>query len=73
MLDVSYFQNNNGCYLTVEGRKIFLEAYNKKLRSENQYLDSKLSYRESIGKQVKKYVTAMVHEDVELYSPLNLE
>lgn len=73
MLDVSYFQNNNGCYLTVEGRKIFLEAYNKKLRSENQYWDSKLSYRESIGKQVKKYVTAMVHEDVELYSPLNLE
>ena len=37
MVDLSEFDNSDkGCYLTAEGRKAFLMAYNKKIRSENQ-------------------------------------
>ncbi len=51
MVELSDFDNSDkGCYLTTEGRKGFLIAYNKKIRSENQYIDDRKSYRESIYK-----------------------
>lgn len=51
MVELSDFDNSDkGGYLTTEGRKGFLIAYNKKIRSENQYIDDRKSYRESIYK-----------------------
>ena len=73
MVDLSEFDNSDkGCYLTAEGRKAFLMAYNKKIRSENQYIDDRKSYRESIYKQCKQFASAIIHEDVDLYTPLEI-
>ena len=40
-------------------------AYNKKIRSENQYIDDRKSYRESIYRQGKQLASAIMHEDVD--------
>lgn len=61
-----------GCFLSPEARKIFLQAYNKKLRSVNQYLEGKYTYRETIKQQCRKYASAVMHENEELYIPLEL-
>ena len=63
---------DDGCFLNSEARKIFLQNYNKKLRSNNQYLDSKQTYRESLKQQCKKYASAIMHEDLGLYTPMEL-
>ena len=73
MVELSDFDNSDkGCYLTTEGRKGFLIAYNKKIRSENQYIDDRKSYRESIYRQCKQFASAIMHEDVDLYTPLEI-
>ena len=73
MVELSDFDNlDKGCYLTAEGRKEFLIAYNKKIRSENQYIDDRKSYRESIYRQGKQLASAIMHEDVDLYTPLEI-
>lgn len=73
MLDLDCFDmSENGCYLNAEGRKIFLKAYNKKIRSKNQYLEGEYSYRESIVRQCRNYVGAMMHEDLSKYTPLEI-
>lgn len=66
MFDIS----EKGCYVNSEGRKIFLQSYNKRLRSQNQYLDKPESYRQSIFKQCKKYASTIVNEDISLYTPV---
>ena len=63
---------DDGCFLNSEARKIFLQNYNKKLRSNNQYLDSKQTYRESLKQQCKKYASAIMNEDLGLYTPMEL-
>ena len=73
MVDLSDFDNSDkGCYMTPEGRKGLLTAYNKKIRSENQYIEDRKSYRESIYKQCKQFASAIMHEDVDLYTPLEI-
>lgn len=73
MIDITAFTvNEDGCYLNTEARKFFLQAYNKKLRSNNQYLDGKFTYRESIRMQCKKYARAIMKDDSEIYVPLEL-
>lgn len=64
--------NEDGCFLDSEARKVFLQAYNKKLRSNNQYLEIKQTYRESLKQQCRKYVSALLHEDADLYTPMEL-
>lgn len=64
--------NEEGCFLNSEARKIFLQTYNKKLRSNNQYLDIKQTYRESLRLQCRKYASAIMHEDLDLYKPMEL-
>jgi len=49
-----------------------LVAYNKKILSENQYIDDRKSYRESIYKQCKQFASAIMHEDVDVYTPLEI-
>lgn len=63
---------DEGCFLNTEARKIYLQNYNKKLRSANQYLDGKYSYRESIKQQCKKYASAIMNQDTSIYVPLEL-
>lgn len=73
MVDLSDFDNSDkGCYMTPEGRKGLLTAYNKKIRSENQYIEDRKSYMESIYKQCKQFASAIMHEDVDLYTPLEI-
>ena len=63
---------DEGCFLCAEARKIFLQVYNKKLRSDNQYLDGKYTYRESIRQQCRKYASTIMNEDIALYTPVEL-
>ena len=64
--------SDNGCFLNSEVRKIFLAAYNKKLRSVNQYLDGKNTFRDSIKQQCHKYCSFVMNSDVDIYSPIEL-
>lgn len=61
-----------GCFLNAEGRKIFLQAYHKKLCSNNQYIEGAHSYRESIAQQCRAYAAALKNEDFALYKPLEI-
>src|SRR3712207_7020181 len=54
MISPDDFDNSDkGCFMTTEGRKVFLAAYNKKIRSENQYMESRKTYRECIYSQCR--------------------
>lgn len=59
-------------YLTREGRNIFIHAYEKKMRTINQYGDGELSYRDSINRQVGKFSRAMMENSVNMYEPIRL-
>lgn len=73
MLTADMFETTEeGCFLSVEARKIYLQVYNKKLRSVNQYLEGKYSYRESIRQQCRKYASALMNNDADIYVPLEL-
>lgn len=63
---------DEGCFLNPEARRIFLQSYNKKIQSNNQYLDDKYTYRESLKRQCKKYASAIMQEDDSVYIPLEL-
>jgi CRISPR-associated protein Cas1 len=43
---------NEGVYLTREGRKTFLNAFEHKMRTNNQYLGTKMTFRDSLNYQV---------------------
>lgn len=64
--------NKSGCFFTPEGRKVFLAAYNKKLRTENKYTDGGRTYRESIRHQCREYARAVMNKEAELYEPVKL-
>lgn len=61
---------NHGIYLTPEGRKIFFRAYEKKMRSINQYIDGKHSFRRSLNYQVAQYGQALMAREPKLYEPI---
>lgn len=61
---------NGGVYLTREASKGFIEKFEKKLRSHNQYLtyvDYPLTFRESMSFQVGALVKALENADPTLY------
>lgn len=62
----------NGCFLYPEGRKIFLQCYNKKLKSINQYLGDKQTFRDCIKKQCRNYVSVILSGDTDKYVPVEL-
>ena len=74
MIDVEQdFQySGEGCYLNGEGRKLFLNAYNKKIKSVNQYIDRGQTFRESIYSQCKAYASTIMNIDLERYMPLEI-
>ncbi len=64
--------SEQGCFLSTEGRKIFLYEYNKKIRSNNKYLEEKLTYRECIMRQCRKYSQALMQNNSDIYVPIEL-
>ena len=63
-------EETGGVFLTYEGRKIFFREYEKKMRSINQYIEGKHSYRRSLSYQVAQYSQALMAEDVSIYDPI---
>lgn len=63
---------DEGCYLNSEGRKIFLTAYNKKIKSTNQYMERNQTFRESIYSQCRAYASTIMHLDMNRYVPLEI-
>lgn len=64
-ISLEHFQHaeeGEGIFLTREGRKIFIKAYEKKLRSMNQYLEHKQSFRKSLETQAGKYAQCIMDE-----------
>lgn len=64
---------NGGVFLTRNGSKKFLEKFEKKLRSLNQYLsfvEHPLTFRESLVFQVGSLVRAIENRDVTIYRPV---
>ncbi len=59
-----------GIFLTNEGRKIFLRAYERKMRTTNQYREGKASYRQTLQTQIRSYSSAIMHDREETYKPL---
>ena len=64
--------DGEGVFLTREGRGIFLHAYEKKLRTVNQYRPGKHSYRHSLAQQVGQYAQALMAQNAEIYEPILL-
>ena len=64
--------DGEGIFLTREGRGIFLRAYEKKLRTVNQYKPGKHSYRHSLAQQVGQYAQALMAQNAEIYEPILL-
>ena len=63
--------DNPGCFLTHDGMKIFLNKFEKKLRTEVQYLPgSALSFRRARTHQVNLLIQAVETEDAKLYEPI---
>lgn len=63
-------EETGGVFLTNDGRKIFFREYEKKMRSINQYIEGKHSYRRSLSYQVAQYSQALMMEDVSVYDPI---
>ena len=65
-----HWEKSDGIFLNPEGRKIFLQAYEKKMRTMNQYITGKHSYRRSLDYQVEQYSQALMQENSSLYEPI---
>lgn len=63
-------EESRGVYLTPEGRKIFFRVYEKKMRSTNQYIDGKHSFRRSLNYQVVQYSQALLAQEPKMYEPI---
>ena len=59
-----------GVYLNRIGRKIFIEAYEKKIRSVNTYFQGKYSWRHTIQMECDSYSLAVHQMDVEQLKPM---
>lgn len=65
-------EEGTGIYLTREGRRIFLRAFEKRMRQENKYMDVSLSFRKSILHQAGLFAQAMMAENPDIYKPLRV-
>lgn len=62
-----------GFYLTREGLNIFIKKYDKKMKTDINYLsyvDYPTSFRRAIDLQISQLTKAIEQEDPELYSPI---
>lgn len=65
--------NKKGCYFSPEGKKIFLNAYNKKINTENKYISGEHSYRDSLRIQCQNYAQAISNKNIDIYTPIKLK
>lgn len=65
-------EENGGVYLERAGRKKFLRAFERKMRSTNQYLGDKQSFRCGITQQVGDFSKAIMHKSADMYIPLKI-
>lgn len=61
-----------GVYLDGPGRKKFLLAYEKRLRQENAYLGSGLSFRQTLLRQARQLAGAVDRQELGTYQPLRV-
>lgn len=69
-----YGIDNPGIYLTTDGMKIFLNKYDKKIRTEVKYYEdeSSMPFRRAMDIQIGKLVHAIEDEDIILYEPFKI-
>lgn len=63
-------EENGGVYLTRVGRRIFIQAYERKMRSVNSYFNGKYSWRHTVQMECDSYRQAVHERDAELLRPL---
>lgn len=63
---------NGGVYLSGEGRKRFVAAYEKRLRQEQHYLERPSSFRQGVLQQARRLAQAVDREEVSWYQPLQI-
>ncbi|MDY6329252.1 MAG: CRISPR-associated endonuclease Cas1 [Lachnospiraceae bacterium] len=70
----AYGIDNPGIYLTTDGMKIFLNKYDKKIRTEVKYYEdeSSMPFRRAMDIQIGKLVHAIEDEDITLYEPFKI-
>ena len=61
---------NGGIYLNRIGRRIFLQAYERKMRTENRYFQGTYSWRHTIQMECDSYSLAVHQRDVEKLKPM---
>ena len=72
-IDESYFQKseeNGGVYLNRVGRRIFIQAYERKMRSVNSYFNGKYSWRHTVQMECDSYRQAVHAKDPALLKAL---
>lgn len=72
-IDASYFmrsEENDGVYLNRVGRRIFIQAYERKMRSVNSYFDGKYSWRHTVQMECDSYRQAVHEGDPKLVKAL---
>ncbi len=63
-------EENGGVYLTRVGRRIFIQAYERKMRSVNSYFNGKYSWRHTVQMECDSYRQAVHEKDASLLRPL---
>lgn len=66
------FNNDGSVYLNQNGRKILVEHLTRKLNSEINYFDKKMSYRDALSRQVESFIDVLKNEDTSLYKVFNI-
>ena len=65
------FNDDGSVYLNYNGRKILIEHMTRKLNSEINYFDKKMSYRDALARQVDSFIEVLKNDDVSLYKVSN--
>ena len=65
------FNNDGSVYLNQNGRKILVEHMTRKLNSEINYFDKKMSYRDALARQVDSFIDVLKNDDISLYKVSN--
>ena len=63
-------EENEGVYLNRVGRRIFIQAYERKMRSVNSYFDGKYSWRHTVQMECDSYRQAVHEGDPKLVKAL---
>lgn len=62
---------NNGVFLTKKGMKLFIDKYERKMRTDVRYINNQsMSIRRCLWYQVNELVKAVENEEVSLYNPI---